>query len=70
MINIKDGNFFRVQKGARVVHEKIYITQVIHFFLQQMQPSYYQHELTKKHLFAIDLIDLKCNQNIFRTVLN
>lgn len=52
MINIKDvnmnnkmlfGEFKRVQELCM----QIYVTQVIHFFLQQMQPSY-QHELPKK----------------------
>ena len=49
MINIKDVNMnnkmlFREFKRVRELCMNIYVTQVIHFFLQQMQPSY-QHEL-------------------------
>lgn len=52
MINIKDVNMnnkmlFREFKRVQELCMQIYVTQVIHFFLQQMQPSY-QHELPKK----------------------
>lgn len=54
MINIKDVNMnnkmlFREFKRVQELCMHIYVTQVIHFFLQQMQqmqPSY-QHELPK-----------------------